>query len=152
RALSFLHDPTAVDEPPGDGESPGEATADTPAQANSGAAEPPKIPPPACTTDTKLQTALSAKKLESRLLATYYAARTSVEEQGVNTLFLALGMLVWYDSSGQKRLRAPLVLVPVELERSSARERFRLRRDGEDLGTNLSLAEKLRAEFQIVLP
>src|SRR6185312_12136184 len=31
--------------------------------------------------------------LDKRLLATYYAARTSIEEQGVNTLFLAIGML-----------------------------------------------------------
>ena len=46
-------------------------------------------------TDLKLQTALPAEELQSRLLATYYAARTSLEEQGVNTLFLALGMLRW---------------------------------------------------------
>jgi hypothetical protein len=31
-------------------------------------------------------------QLESRLLAMYYAAHTSLEEQGVNTLFLAIGM------------------------------------------------------------
>src|SRR5437870_1242234 len=43
--------------------------------------------------DTKLQTSLTAKQLHNRLLATYYAANTYVEEQGVNILFLALGML-----------------------------------------------------------
>ncbi|SIN72078.1 AAA domain-containing protein [Singulisphaera sp. GP187] len=108
---------------------------------------------PTSTTDLKLQTALSAPRLESRLLAIYLAARTSIEEQGVNTLFLAQGMLSWYESDApQKRLNAPLILVPVELARTSARERFRLRHDGEDLGVNLSLAERLKAEFQIVLP
>lgn len=46
-------------------------------------------------TDNKLQTAETLAKLESRLLNTYYTARTSLEEQGVNILYLALGMLTW---------------------------------------------------------
>ncbi|WP_406693837.1 DUF3320 domain-containing protein [Singulisphaera sp. Ch08] len=105
------------------------------------------------TTDLKLQTTLSAMRLESRLLAIYLAARTSIEEQGVNTLFLAQGMLSWYEADApQKRLSAPLILIPVEMARTSARERFRLRHDGEDLGVNLSLAERLKAEYQIALP
>ncbi len=41
-------------------------------------------------TDKWLQTGLSATELKRRLLATYYAARTSIEEQGVNTPFIAL--------------------------------------------------------------
>ncbi|HEX8203938.1 MAG TPA: DUF3320 domain-containing protein, partial [Isosphaeraceae bacterium] len=101
----------------------------------------------------KLQTALFAGELQDRLLAIYYAARTALEEQGVNTLFLALGMLAWSEPDAPTAiLRAPLILVPVALERSSARERFRLRHDGEDPDVNLSLAEKLRAEFGIDLP
>jgi Protein of unknown function (DUF4011) len=52
----------------------------------------------------------------------------SLEEQGVNTLFLAIGMLRWMeDDSTEEVHRAPLVLIPVELERSSARERFRMK-------------------------
>ena len=80
-------------------------------------------------TDLKLQTGLAAEPLQARLLAIYYAARTSIEEQGVNTLFLALGMLRWSEADDRERRAAPraAVLVPVELERSSARERFRLR-------------------------
>ncbi len=104
-------------------------------------------------TDHRLQTSRASDQLQARLLAIYQSARTSLEEQGVNTLFLALGMLVWFDDeSPSKELRAPLLLVPVELERSSARERFRLRGTDEELGTNLSLAEKLKADFAIDLP
>lgn len=115
--------------------------------------EPAVRPASASQGDLKLQTALSASRLESRLLSIYYAARTSIEEQGVNTLFLAQGMLAWTEADApQKRLRAPLILIPVGLERTNARDRFRLRHDGEDLGVNLSLAERLRAEFQITLP
>jgi hypothetical protein len=68
-----------------------------------------------------------------------------MEEQGVNTLHLALGMLSWRErEAGAKFCRAPLILIPVELDRSDARERFYLKYTGEELGENVSLAEKLK--------
>ena len=48
--------------------------------------------------DTKLQSAEEEVKLQARLLNTYYFARTSIEEQGVNILYLALGMLRWKEA------------------------------------------------------
>lgn len=103
--------------------------------------------------DDRLQTPYLSSKLQQRLLRTYYDARTSIEEQGVNILFLALGMLEWYeaDSTDLPR-RAPLLLLPVELERSSALDRFHLVWTGEDPGDNLSAAEKFRNEFGIRFP
>jgi len=99
-------------------------------------------------TDLRLQTEYTSSQLQSRLLATYYAARTSIEEQGVNTLHLALGMLRWTERDDtQKVYRAPLILVPVELERNDARDRFHLKYTQEELGSNISLAEKLKVEF-----
>lgn len=104
-------------------------------------------------TDLHLQTDLPSAKLQSKLLATFYAARTYIEEQGVSILFLALGLLDWYeDQSSQERHRAPLILIPVELSRSDARARFHLNYTGEDIGPNLSLVEKLKVEFGISLP
>ncbi|PZO97320.1 MAG: hypothetical protein DI615_05505, partial [Gardnerella vaginalis] len=44
-------------------------------------------------------------KLQQRLLKTFYTARTIIEEQGVNTLFLAVGMLQWYESESSAELR-----------------------------------------------
>ena len=103
--------------------------------------------------DTVLQTAETESSLQSRLLNTYYAARTSIEEQGVNILYLALGMLHWYESDSSEDVRrAPIVLVPVLLERSTARERFRLRYTLEEVGENLSLQAKLKTEFGLQLP
>lgn len=101
-------------------------------------------------TDLRLQTAYTSTQLQARLLATYYAARTSIEEQGVNTLFLALGMLRWTERDGSEKVhRAPLILIPVELERNDARDRFHLKYSGDELGYNVSLAEKLKIEFGI---
>ncbi len=103
--------------------------------------------------DLKLQTNESDTLLQSRLLNTFYAARTSIEEQGVNILFLTLGMLNWYESESSEEIRmAPLILVPVGLERSSAREKFRLKYTGEEIGANISLQAKLKTEFVLNFP
>ena len=104
-------------------------------------------------TDNKLQTDYSSTELQRRLLTTYYTARTAIEEQGVNTLYLALGMIQWYESESSDIPRhAPLILIPVEIDRTSVRASFRIRYTGEDIGTNLSLQEKLKAEFGIQFP
>ena len=108
---------------------------------------------PARYTDSKLQTNHLSSELQRRLLNTYYTARTAIEEQGVTTLYLALGMLEWYESESSDILRrAPLILVPVEINRTSVRASFRVQYTDEDIGTNLSLQEKLKAEFGIQLP
>lgn len=104
-------------------------------------------------TDSRLQTKLKSEHLQKRLLEIYYEARTMLEEQGVNVLYLALGQLRFRERPDAEEFRqAPLVLVPVMLERKSARERFHLRWTEDDLQENLSLREKLRADFGITLP
>ena len=103
--------------------------------------------------DLRLQTAETSENLQKRLLTTYRLANTSVEETGVNTLFMAFGMLHWYEADqSQEERRAPLILVPVQLERAGALENFRVTWTGEDIGANLSLIEKVRADFGIALP
>lgn len=100
-----------------------------------------------------LRTAHEEKNLQSRLLNTFYAARTHIEERGANVLFMSIGMLHWFeDESSERELKAPLLLVPVELQRTSAREKFTVRYDEEDVEDNLSLAEKLKSDFGIQYP
>jgi len=104
-------------------------------------------------TDTKLQTSLPSEKLQARLLSIHNDARTYIEEQGINILYLSLGFLNWYESpNSEEPRRAPLILIPVKLNRSSAQQRFSLSYSGADIGDNLSLSEKLKSEFQILLP
>lgn len=103
--------------------------------------------------DTRLQTDETEQKLQTKILNTYYFAKTSIEEQGVNILYLALGMLNWYEKGNTEELRlAPLILVPVVLERSSATERFRLKYTGTEIGANLSLQAKMMVDFNITIP
>ena len=103
--------------------------------------------------DTKLQTALSPENLQRRLLDLYRDAQLMLEEQGVNVLYLALGRLKWFEADAADTPRyAPLLLVPVQLRRRSARERFSLAWDESEVQENLSLAAKLRSEFGLDLP
>ena len=104
-------------------------------------------------TDNKLQTALPRAALNLRLRETFRQARLSIEEQGVNILYLALGMLRWYESESSRiERRAPLILIPVQLTRSSVRENFKLRWTGDDIEANLSLEAKLKQDFGVRLP
>ncbi|MCB9150913.1 MAG: DUF4011 domain-containing protein [Caldilineaceae bacterium] len=104
-------------------------------------------------TDSKLQTALPKDGLDRRLKRSYTKARTFIEEQGVNALFLAMGLLNWYEAeTSQEKREAPLILAPVELVRDNVRSRYKLRYTGDEIGFNISLQEKLLREFAIHLP
>ncbi len=103
--------------------------------------------------DTRLQTRLTPAGLQKKLLDLYYDARTLEEEQGVNILFLAIGTLKWVDPNNAAAFRyAPLVLVPVELERGNAAEKFKLRCREEDFAANLSLEAYLARVHALKLP
>ena len=64
--------------------------------------------------DLRLQTACASAQLQTRLLATFHAARTSMEEQGVNTLYLALGMLSWSEGGRRREVLSS----PIDSDRS----------------------------------
>lgn len=102
--------------------------------------------------DVRLQTRLTSEGLQKRLFDIWYDAQTLEEEQGVNILYLAIGLLRWFDSDSSDVARhAPLVLLPVQLERSSAAERFKLRWREEPPSPNLTLQAKMKAEFGLLI-
>lgn len=101
----------------------------------------------------RLQTPYEDEELNKRALKTFYDGRSSLEEQGVNTLYLAFGFLKWFEADASEReLRSPLFLLPVELKREKAGQSFGLRATGEEGGTNLSLATLLRRDLRLELP
>ena len=103
--------------------------------------------------DLYLQTSLSAEKLDTTLLKIENEAHTLLQEQGVEVLYLAIGFLTWFEDNNSSTPRqAPLLLIPVELRRTSAKEVFSIAWTEADLGPNLALAGKLKGEFRVVLP
>ena len=103
--------------------------------------------------DNKLQTTLVRATLNRRLRETFRQARSSIEEQGVNTLYLALGLLRWYESEKSELERiAPLILIPVRLDRTDVRHSFKLSWTEDEIEANLSLEAKLKNDFDVRLP
>ena len=98
----------------------------------------------------RLHAGVSDRELESRLTQIERTARLGFEEGGANTLFLALGFLVWTeaDKPGVER-RAPILLIPMGIRRKSVREGFRIQRIDEEPRINVTLLQKLKADFGI---
>jgi very-short-patch-repair endonuclease len=106
-------------------------------------------------TDDVLQTTADPGALDKSLRRIDEQARVSLEEQGVNTLFLALGMLHYREAPEAKEktfLRAPLVLLPVALSRGNARAGYTLRAAEDDPIVNPALAEYLKRTHGVTLP
>jgi very-short-patch-repair endonuclease len=102
--------------------------------------------------DLRLQTRLTSEGLQKRLFDVWYDAQTLEQEQGVNVLYLAIGLLKWFDNDASDVARhAPLVLLPVKLERISAADKFKLKWREEPPSVNLTLQAKMKAEFSILI-
>ena len=97
-----------------------------------------------------------------KLLHTYYAedetqlilkniyrhARTTREETGANPLYLAIGLLRWYEKKNSPRARyAPLLLLPVDL--IYKRGRYYIRKRDEEISLNITLIEYIRQTYGI---
>lgn len=98
----------------------------------------------------ELITSIGRDERDRRLVEIYRAARLGLQEGGANTLYLAIGFLHWFESStATDERRAPLILLPLTLERSSARAPFSLELSGEGPQINTTLTQKLESEFDL---
>ena len=102
--------------------------------------------------DRTLRADLSPSELQKRLFYIDRQAKTMLQEQGYNILYLAVGFLKWKDGHKPKQNNlAPLILIPVEMERKKVGKSFTLNWTGEEIKTNISLKAKL-LEDGIQLP
>jgi very-short-patch-repair endonuclease len=100
----------------------------------------------------ELHTAIPESELEGRLTDLYRASRLAFEEGGANILYLCLGFLKWTPQDGAGPYRAPLVLVPVQLERKSVRSGFRLALHEDEARVNPTLLQMLKQDFDLSMP
>ncbi|HYF07867.1 MAG TPA: DUF4011 domain-containing protein, partial [Acetobacteraceae bacterium] len=78
--------------------------------------------------DDRLRVKLPASELARKLRDLMQDARTTREETGIASLYLAIGTLAWRDPGTPETERlAPLALLPVTLERERVSQVFRLR-------------------------
>ena len=99
------------------------------------------------TSSNKLYVDVDDKELKRRLNKTYRQAKLYLEEKGANILFLTLGFLKWKE--GEEVYRSPLILVPVDLEKSENQEKYSLVYNGEEVRLNISLITKIKSEYNI---
>ncbi|MCA8926027.1 MAG: DUF4011 domain-containing protein, partial [Planctomycetes bacterium] len=96
----------------------------------------------------RLHVALSAKELDKRALKAFREAKSSLEETGANTFYLALGFLQWFETEhSETPRRAPILLLSAELQRPGVGKGFRLALSDEDPYLNVTLLEKLKLDF-----
>ena len=102
-----------------------------------------------------LQTLLFPKEFERKASRLLTDARTSIQETGRNTLYLAFGMLEWFESdSSDVRFISPLLLYPVIIERESENGQYRyfVSAHEDEVEVNPCLRERLKRDFGIELP
>jgi len=99
----------------------------------------------------RVHSSLTENELNTSLKNLYRNARTSFEENGANTLFIAVGLLKWCEPKKSSTPHyAPIILLPVEITKKSAAQAYTisLRRDDEPQ-VNITILEKLKQDLQM---
>lgn len=108
-------------------------------------------PPPTPRTGEVLTSESDRTVLLKTLTNLYRRALADFRERGLQTLYLALGMLEWRDED-EEVFQSPLVLLPVKLERRSLQDPFLIRSIDEDPLVNPALTARLKQDFDFRLP
>ncbi len=97
---------------------------------------------------------LERRPLSLRLLRLYLRVREDERDRGIRTLYLAFGVLEWYESpSSQEAIHSPLIFLPVKLEYKRATDSFTLKFvEDIECEINPTLREYLNYGFKITLP
>ncbi|ARQ79296.1 DNA helicase [Oxalobacter formigenes OXCC13] len=91
-------------------------------------------------------------RLDALLVELYRKSKNDLEEGGANTLFLAVGFLKWKKKADDpKTYSAPLILLPVQLDRKSVVTGITMRLLEEEPRFNLTLLELLRNDFALTI-
>jgi len=105
--------------------------------------------------DRYLQTLFLNEDLGRKLGGIFEIATLALNEKGVNTLYVAFGFLEWFESDdSDKSMLAPLILLPVEIEKSvtDGEINYRIKPTGEDPECNITLIARLKQDFRVELP
>lgn len=100
----------------------------------------------------KLHSFYTEKELSNCLTKMYRSAKTSLEENGASTLYLALGLLRWTEGKKTENVNvryAPIILLPIDITRKSANKGYTMRMRDEDAQINITLLEFLKQNYDI---
>ncbi len=98
----------------------------------------------------RLYTFCGEKQLDRELTTIYRAARSSQQENGVSSLYLAIGLMRWFaDPESEAPCYAPLILLPIEIIRKSANQGYGLHARDEEPHFNTTLLEMLKQNYNL---
>ncbi|MGJ5718924.1 DUF4011 domain-containing protein, partial [Staphylococcus equorum] len=102
--------------------------------------------------ENRIRSFLTGYMLEKQLKSLYRKAKSNLDENGANSLFIAIGFLKWCEpETTNKFYRAPLLLLPLSIEKKSASSKFQIELSDDEPQLNVTLVEYLRQKFNIDL-
>lgn len=103
--------------------------------------------------DGDIRTDRSLSEQQKTLRSLRSRAKTAIEEQGVNILYLSFGFLHWKENDGSDRtLMSPVILVPVSLTLESITSPFKICLHEDEVIINPTLVYKMENDFGLVIP
>ncbi|MBQ7984238.1 MAG: DUF4011 domain-containing protein, partial [Bacteroidales bacterium] len=101
----------------------------------------------------KLLSFMTEAELGGALKYLYRSARTAMEENGSNSLFLAIGIVKWFEQNKNTQPHyAPLLLLPVSIVRKSIQNGYIIRARDEQILLNITLTQMLKQQFGVDIP
>lgn len=98
----------------------------------------------------RLRTYMTENELQKTMSKLRRQAKLSLEENGANTIYLALGFLEWYETDSSEKPRyAPLVLIPVNITKKVRDKAFTIKLRDDGVQINITLLEMLKQNFGI---
>ena len=100
-----------------------------------------------------LETNSTLNEQQKTLKALRGRAKISMEEQGINSLYLTFGIIRWKESdTSDIVISSPLVLVPMSITIESITDPYILQLHEDEIVVNPTLAFKFENDFGIILP
>lgn len=102
--------------------------------------------------ESRIRSFLTNYMLNKQLKSLYRKAKLALEENGANSLFLAVGFLTWNDQKNiDTNYIAPILLLPLSIERKTASSNIQLEVSEEEPQLNVTLVEYLKQKFDVDL-
>lgn len=102
--------------------------------------------------DKKITLPYTEAALRVAAAGLFRQSKKEMEENGSNSFYVGIGALKWYDAAAPDVARySPLILVPASIERRMGKG-YVVKTVDEEAIFNITLAEKLRGEYDISIP
>lgn len=101
--------------------------------------------------NARIRILLGEKEAVAKLKALHRSAENFIRESGTNVLYLAMGALRWRQDPAKPDKYAPILLIPVRLEKKKADSDYVLTPTSDEWQMNITLLEMLKEKYGITI-